>query len=208
MLETMKLTLAVLCALLALPAAALEFADWSWEDGLLGDSIDGDVFAYDGTIYPGYLCDACRDPEDHAIDYAAFAYNGYWGEDPWMRETRLGMPFRIYNLLGQWVVVWFEDMIFDTPSLLPNTLDVRIRLPDGKVIKITLLQDGPDIPIGADDTAEATPSCGCTGGDDSEGDDDYTEPEEYEFPEYEPTGSVEIIDPDENGEFPEWMEEL
>ncbi|MDX1498749.1 MAG: hypothetical protein R3176_02555 [Woeseiaceae bacterium] len=88
--------LAALLFAAAVPGAEVD--DWSWEDGLLGDSIEGDVFDSPAGEYPGILCDQCRDPAEFLIDFAAVAYNGWWGESPWIRDTRLGMPFRVYNL--------------------------------------------------------------------------------------------------------------
>ena len=205
----MQIIIAALVALTGTQAAAIEFHDWSWEGGLLGDRIEGDVFDDDAN-YPGYLCDRCRDPEDHPVDYAAVAYNGYFGETPWMRDSLLGIPFRIYGLDGRWIAVWFEDVLFDMPSFLPNTLDIRIRLPDGRIVTVTVLQDGPDMPVGSDESGDSGSSCDCGGGGGGdEGDDDYTEPDDYEPPDVDdPEGIVEIIDPDDDGEFPEWIEEL
>ncbi|NIL94998.1 MAG: hypothetical protein GTO71_11335 [Woeseiaceae bacterium] len=149
---------------LAIMSAAAPADDWSWQDGLIGDSIEGDIYADED--YPGYLCERCRDPFVYAIDFAAFAYNGYWGENPWMRSSRLGIPFRIYNSQGQWVVAWFENLLFDSFTLLPDTLDVVLRLPSGEVVSITVLEGGPDMPVGSssgDDAPEST-SCFCLWG--------------------------------------------
>jgi len=178
---------------------------WSWRDGLLGDgSRRGDVFA--DERYPGYLCEECRDPYEHPMDFVALAYNGYFGDDPWMWESQLGMPFRIYNLDMQWVVVWIEGIFFDSLTFLPDTLDIRVRLPNGQILTFQVLQDGPDLPIGdPNPEAEATDSCGSSGG--GEGEDGYGDPDaglpEPEDPP-EPTGVVSLVDPDEDGEFPEW----
>ena len=166
----------------------------------------------DGYFYPGWLCQACRDPADHPEDFAAFAYNAYFGSDQWAFGSRLGIPFRIYTLEGQWVVVWFEDFLFDGISLLPNTLDVRIRLETGEIITITLVQGGPDLPVGDDATAAAPAPCDCDGEAFDEGE-DYLEDEglgdeDFEWEEADPEGFVEILDPDENGDFPEWDEEI
>ncbi|HSG59544.1 MAG TPA: hypothetical protein VLA06_08440 [Woeseiaceae bacterium] len=171
---------------------------------------DRDIYEDDGYSYPGWLCTACRDPADYPADFAAFAYNAYWGSDNWAFSSRLGIPFRVYNLEGQWVVVWFEDLFFDLPSLLPNTMEIRIRLETGEIITITVVQGGPDLPVG-DDTAAEPAGCECDGeeSEDAEDgiDDDFVD-EYYGWDEWEPEGYVEIIDPDENGDFPEWIEEL
>jgi hypothetical protein len=172
---------------------------------------DHDIFEDDGYFYPGWLCETCRDPLDHPGDFAAFAYNAYFGSDHWAFDSELGIPFRIYNLAGQWVVVWFENFLFDGISLLPNTLEVRIRLETGEVVTITLVQGGPDLPVGDEATTEPAP-CSCGGADSEDGDetieeDDFTAEDDFwDEPEYD--GYVEIIDPDENGDFPEWEQEV
>lgn len=171
------------------PVFAIEF------DELAEDVLD------DG-FYPGFLCPDCRDPMQYPADYAAVIYNGYFGEDPWLLESTLGVPFRIYNLNTDYVVIWFEGVFFDAPSLLPDLMDIRIRLENGVVITLTVMQDGPDMWIGERDENDG-------GGSDGD-DDDYEERDEeveVEIDESDGTGYVEIIDPDENGEFPEWEEE-
>lgn len=189
--------------------AAIELPEWSWRGGFFGDPTEGDVFS-DEPGHPGYACVACRDPEEFPVDFAAFAYNGYLGENPWMFESQLGIPFRVYNLEMQWVVVWFEKLLFDSPTLLPDTVEVHLRLPTGEIIVVTVLQSGPDLQVGISDApADTEPvscSCGGTGGGGDDG--DYADPDDYEPPEIEPMdGVVEILDPDENGDFPGWEEE-
>lgn len=191
---------------------ALEHDGWTLEGGFTGGTIEGDLYDSPAGDYPGFVCDLCRDPADHVIDFAAFAYNGVWGEDRWMDTTRLGTPFRVYNLDLDWVVVWFEDVLFDMPSLLPNTLDIRVRLATGEILTITVLQGGPDLPVGSleADGADAVEACGCTGdGGGADGEDDPGLTEEAEWPEFDDSyGTVEIVDPDADGEFPPWEEEL
>lgn len=223
MLKLESFAVLLLAALATAPAAAIQMDDeastgpdeaeteadgWSWEDGLLGDSIDGDVFTDDGRVYPGYGCPDCRDPAAFPIDFAAFAYNGFWGEKPWMRESRLGVPFRIYNLKLGWVAAWFEDVYLDHFTFLPNTMKIHVRLPNGQILTFTVLQGGPDMPVGNQDP-DAEPGCSCGGdGDAGEADDGPAADEgiEWEPPDY--VGSVEIVDPDEDGELPPWEEEL
>ena len=62
------------------------------------------MFEEDGRLYPGWLCEWCQTP----ANYAAFAYNAYWGDNPWAWGSILGIPFRVYNLDGEWVGIWFE----------------------------------------------------------------------------------------------------
>jgi hypothetical protein len=176
--------------------------------GALEMSVDYDVFEDDGGVYPGWLCEACRDPADHAFDYAAYSYNAYWGEDPWAFESRLGMPFRVYNRDGEWVVVWFEQFLLDSISLMPSTMDVLVRLPTGEIVTFVVLKNGPDMLVGEPDpvTEFDTGETSDGGGDDEE---DYADDEEsYEYEEPELNGIVEILDPDDDGEFPDWLEEL
>lgn len=191
------------------PVAEVE-GDWSWRDGLLGDgSSRPDPFA-DGENIPGYMCEECRDPNEHPMDFAAFAFNGFFGNDPWMWDSKLGIPFRIYNLDMHYVVVWFEGMIFDSITFLPDTLDIRLRLQSGQILTFTVLQNGPELPIGDPDPdpPEVTGGCGC-GSDygSGEGEDEYSDPDEGlpEPPDTpDPSGVVTIVDPDEDDEFPEW----
>ena len=203
----------LLVVLMLLPGVAtaihyIQPADWSWRGGLIGPAIEGDVFGNDPG-YPGFFCEDCRDPEKFPVDYAAFAYNGYWGDDPWMFDARLGIPFRIYNDRLDWVVVWFEYSFLDSLAFLPDTLDIRIRLESGKILTVTVLQGGPDMPIGSSEPAPLPESCTCDGGDGGESDDSYTDPDDYEMPDIDPViGTVEIVDPDGYGEFPTWEEEL
>lgn len=179
---------------------------WSWRDGLLGDNPDyGDIFD-DDVLYPGVLCHICRDPNEHPMDFAAAAYNSYFGEEPWLRDSQLGIPFRIYNLELQWVVVWFEGIAFDGISFLPNTMTVHIRLQDGQILTFNVIQGGPDLPVGDPnpEPEDGGNSCSCDYGGDGEGEDDYTEPDEGLPEPPDPSGRVGIEDPDEDGDFPEW----
>ena len=140
-----KVTALALVALLGTDAQALDRPE------------DHDIYEDDGYLYPGWLCAACRDPADYPEDFAAFAYNAYWGTDNWAFSSRLGIPFRVYNLQGQWVAVWFEDVFLDVPSLLPNTMDIRIRLETGEIVTIRPSGNAPELRayVEADDLARA-----------------------------------------------------
>jgi len=192
---------ALLCAIALYCAPAVAIS--------LDDRAD-DVF--DAGFFPGFVCDLCRDPQQHPEDFAAFAYNAYFGDDPWMWDSQLGIPFRIYDLHLHWVVVWFEGVLFDAPTLLPNLMDIRLRLESGIVVTFTVLQTGPDMPIGERDPGSGQPSAGGdSGGGGGEGDDDYEEADDaadFELDADDYFGSVEIIDANEDGEFPDWEEEL
>lgn len=169
----------------------------------------------DGNV-PGWGCIECRDPAEHPEDFAAFAYNAYFGSDPWASSSRLGMPFRVYNMQMQWALIWFEDIVFDLPSLLPNTMDIRVRLPSGQVITITVIQGGPDLPVGPPveppNIGPDGSACTCGGGGGGEADDSGDAGDDGETgSEADDTGGqgvVDILDPDEDGEFPDWENEL
>lgn len=169
----------------------------------------------DGVV-PGWGCIECRDPTEHPEDFAAFAYNAYFGSDPWASSSRLGMPFRVYNMHMQWVLIWFDNILFDLPSLLPDTMDIRVRLPSGEVITITVIQGGPDLPVGPpvvppNISPDGSP-CTCGGGGGGEADDSDELPDDGD-PGSEVDGPgrhgvVDILDPDEDGDFPDWENEL
>ena len=168
---------------------------------------DHNIYEDEPTIYPGWLCVDCRDAGEHPGDFAAFAYNAYFGEDPWAFGSQLGIPFRVYNLELQWVAIWFENVLFDLPSLLPNTMEIHVRLQTGEVVTFTVVQGGPDLPVGGDDPVSDPGGCGCGGGgseDDHDEFDEFEEPWDFESP--EPDGIVEIVDPNDDGEFPPWEE--
>jgi hypothetical protein len=152
----------------------------------------GDVFEEDGRLYPGWLCEWCQTP----TNYAAFAYNAYWGDNPWAWGSILGIPFRVYNLDGEWVVIWFEKFLIDMPSLLPNTMLVKIRLRSGEIVTIEVLQDGPDLMTGSTATSS-------TGGGGS-----LTSSYSLGLPVVSGSyGVVTIVDPDPDGNFPAVDEE-
>lgn len=136
---------------------------------------DADIYDADGMV-PGWLCEPCRSPSEYPTDFAAFAYNAYWGPNAWAWDSTLGIPFRIYNRRLEWVVVWFEDVLFKVPSFLPDTMQIKLRLPTGEVISIEVIKGGPEMPIGVDEEPGVPSySCGCMAGSGSGG--SYLEPE-------------------------------
>lgn len=163
-------------------------------------------------IPPGILCDRCRDFDEYPMDVVAVIYNAFFGDDPWLFDSNISFPIRVYALDRSWVLVWFEGIFFDVPTLLPDLMDVVVRMPDGQVLRFTLMQGGPDLPFG-DPYVPPQPgsagNCGCGGGGGGD-DDDYEEPEDLEDIEFDDDrdGVVDIIDPDEEGDFPEWEEEV
>lgn len=149
---------------------------------------DLEDIVYDNGYLPGIICHACRDPSEYPEDYAALIYNGFFGEDPWLSGWRLGLPIRIYDADMNYVLVWFDGVLFDPPSLLPNLMEIHVRLPNGVIVTLIVLQDGPDMPIGGDQNGPSggsTSPCNCDG----DGDNDEDE------------------DPYENGKIPEWKRE-
>ena len=174
------------------------------------DTEDVDVF--DNDFGPGIVCDDCRDPYEYPMDYVGLAYNAFFGDEAWLFDSNVSWPFRIYNLDGDWVAIWFEDLLFDMPSLMPNLMEVMLRFENGQVMLYTVLQDGPDMQVGAEtesDSESGSADCDCDeGGEDS--DDEYEDPEEeweWDEEESERTGDVEIVDPDEDGEYDDFWEE-
>ena len=182
--------------------------NWSWDTGLLGGPVpEGDIYAADES-FPGLMCVGCRNPQSYPVDFAAFAYNTYYGDDAWGWELKLGIPFRIYNFAGEWVVIWFENILLDTYTLLPDTMTIVVRQRTGEILRLEVLEEGPDMPIG---TLDPATSCACGGdgggGGDGDGYDDMVD-DPSDIDDDGPTGVVDIEDPDENGEFPDWAEEL
>ena len=177
-------------------------------DALAIDRRDNyDIYEDEPGIYPGWLCPECRNPLEYPEDFSAFAYNAYFGEDPWAFGSDLGIPFRVYNLDLQWVAIWFENFLFDMPSLLPNTMEIHVRLRTGEVVTFTVVQGGPDLPVGGVTTIAEPGGCSCGdggGGEDYDEFGDHEEPEDFEPPEYD--GVVEIVDPGDDGEYPPWEE--
>jgi hypothetical protein len=120
---------------------------WSW----VTEGSDGDVYSAD-VLFPGLLCVDCRDPDRYPVDFAAFAYNAYFGENPWGWGLKLGIPFRVYNLAGEWTVIWFENVLLDRISFLPDTMTIVVRLQTGRILRVEVLEEGPDMPIGGSDS--------------------------------------------------------
>ncbi len=148
----------------------------------------GDVFEDDGTRYPGWLCTVCRTP----ANFAAFAYNAYWSDSAWALGSRIGVPFRVYNLAGDWVVIWFEDFLFDIPTLLPSTVMIKVWLRSGQIVNVEMVKGLSALPIGGSGTGSVT---GGSGGGTSGGGPALVVTSSA-------TGVVSIIDPDKDGNFP------
>jgi len=184
--------------------------------GDAGDTPDlGDpVLSYDpfDGKYPALVCMECRDPISNNVDFGNFAWNAVWGPNRTIGlwdDYAIGGMLKVVNSQGQYVLVWFSDYLhmFGYPT---NTMLINVRIPNGQVLIYAVLQVGAELPVGeqAGDPWEPEPGDGGADGEDDPdtGDDsDYG----YEPPETDPPrGTVEILDPDDNGEYPDWFEEL
>ena len=177
---------------------------WSGATGWLGDpGPAGDIFAAD-EFFPGLMCGECRDPGTYPVDFAAFSFNAYFGESAWGWGMQLGIPFRVYNLAGDWAVVWFKHVFMERYSFLPDTIIIVVRLRTGEILRVEVLEQGPDMPIGY----LGPNTSGDSGGDDGDDYDDLNDDDSGDMEIDEHTGTVEIEDPDEDGKFEDWLEEL
>jgi len=177
------------------------------DDTEFGDEGVAEVRYFWADGVPGALCVACRDLNEYPMDAVAFAYNGFFGEDPWLRDTAIGYPFPVVTFDLNFVIVWFENVLFDIPGLLPNLMDVKVVMQNGQILTFTILQDGADLPVGSQPKPYEGSSSGSGGGSDDDYDaDGFVDDLDYDLD--DPAGIVEILDPDEDGEFEDWMEEL
>jgi len=172
-----------------------------------GASVSTDPFAAD---YPVLLCLACRDPMSDSVDFGNFAWNAVWGPNrtPGLWDQFApGAMLKVMNAQGQFVLVWFSDYIhmFGYPT---NTMHINVRLPNGQVLTYAVIQVGIELPVGSVAADTTDPGAG---GEGSDGEDDayWNDGADYEYPEPDqPDGIVEILDPDDYGEYPDWFEEL
>lgn len=161
-------------------------------------------------------CGQCRNPYEHPDDYVNFAYGQIYRDYGWMDFDQAD-DFYIINPDG-FVVYTDVDFIMQgldifglrLPIWPTNVIHISLALPDGTLYttRRSVFHRTLPVPTSQDpapvDPREADSSGGGEGVDEPEGDD-----EEWEIPEIERSGKVEIIDPDENGDFPEtdWCEE-
>ena len=161
-------------------------------------------------------CDACRDANRFPEDVVNFAFNQIYGPDAWMTFDEAD-DFFVTNLLGQRVYVdadfvfdGFDLGGFDLPYLPRYLLQFTLALPRGTIYVAhrSVFQTSLPVPASLDNTTDGT-SDSSTGGGGEDGDEDWdSDPDEWQEPEFDdPVGTVEIEDPDENGEFEEWCEE-
>ena len=161
-----------------------------------------------GIIYYAFnLLEEIDQPGEWYLDRNKGVLYIYPPSDPSKATVEIGMLSEPMISAKGVSDVRFEGLAFDGLTLLPETFDIRIRLESGQVITITVLENGPDMPIGEPNPGD---SGGAEADDDEFVDDDYaddSDPFLWE-PEDEPEGVVEIIDPDEDGYFEDWHEEL
>jgi hypothetical protein len=160
------------------------------------------------------LCEECRDPDRYPDDWANFAFNQVYGDEAWMDFDEAD-DFFIYNLRGDRVYVDIDYImkgfnVFgqELPLWPQNKLSIELALPNGKILKYIRSIFMHPMPVPApggpnDDSSESDDSSG------GEADDDYGAAEDDGLPEpgIDNRGIVEIVDPDEDGYFPEWCEE-
>jgi hypothetical protein len=160
-------------------------------------------------------CERCRDPYEHPDDYVNYAYDQIYGDDGWMDFDQAD-DFYISNPDGFVVYVDVDfvmhglDFLGTSLPLWPTYfLQIAVVLPNGNIYTTQRSVFHRTLPVPtSQDPAPAGPTEGGDGGDEGV-DDPEDDDEEWEPPEIERNGRVEIEDPDENGEFAdtEWCQE-
>jgi hypothetical protein len=165
------------------------------------------------------FCEMCRDPLRYPDDWANFAFNQVYGDKAWLDFDEAD-DFFLVNRRGDRVYVDVDYVmkginVFgkELPLWPKNKLQIELALPNGRIVTYLRsifmyplpVPSGSDTGTGSDNTSSGDGS----GGHGGEGDDDYDTEDDYNHPEVEPNGIVDVVDPDENGEFPdtEWCEE-
>ena len=161
-------------------------------------------------------CDDCRDPLQYPEDWANHAFNQVYGDDAYLTFDEAD-DFWLYNPRGDRVYVDVDFIMTGLNFLgqkLPlwptNTIQITLALPDGTLMSFqrSVFHDHLPVPspTGSGDDNATTTSGGDNGND---GVDDEPYAEDEEMPEIEREGTVTIVDPDENGDFPEpeWCQE-
>lgn len=162
-------------------------------------------------------CEQCRDPYEHPDDYVNYAYDQIYGDDGWMDFDQAD-DFYISNPDGFVVYVDVDYVMhghqlfgLSLPIWPTNLLQITLALPNGTIYTTLRGVFHRTLPVPtSQDPAPSKPGGGDNG--DNEGVDDPEDDgddEEWELPEIERYGTVEIEDPDENGDFPDadWCEE-
>lgn len=168
-----------------------------------------------GVVY----CEDCRDPLRYPDDYVNFAFNQVYGNPGWMNPDQAD-DFFIQNPDGYRVYVDIDFMMhgirlfgIDLPIWPDNMLQISIALPNGLIyvaVRSIFMTPLPVPSIYGSGLEEPEPApvneSGEEGVDELEGPDpeDPIDPNDIEF-----VGTTSILDPDEDGEFPDadWCEE-
>jgi len=163
-------------------------------------------------------CERCRNPYEHPDDYVNFAYDQIYGDDGWMDFDQAD-DFYITNPDGHVVYVdvdfvmhSFEFLGTSLPIWPTNLLQIVLALPNGNIYTTHRGVFHRTLPVPT--SQDPAPGGSSESGDGDDGgdegvDDPEIDDEEWELPEIERIGRVEIEDPDENGDFldTEWCEE-
>ena len=161
-------------------------------------------------------CERCRTPYEHPDDYVNFAYGQVYGDEGGMDFDQAD-DFYISNPDGfvvdvdiDYVMHGFSLVGLSLPIWPSNMLQIAVALPNGTIYttRRTVFHRTLPVPTSQDPTPSYPAGDADNGG--NEGvDDPEDDDEEWELPEIEREGRVDIEDPDENGEFSEtdWCEE-
>jgi hypothetical protein len=164
-------------------------------------------------------CAACRDPLRYPDDWANFAFNQVYGDRAWMTFDQAD-DFYVFYSGGDRVYVdvdfvmhSFRFLGIDLPVWPRYLLSIELALPNGKVVRYlrSVFQHPLPVPSPAPPRNNRGSSSrgGDEGGDDGVDDEHFDDGEPIEWPETDYSGRVDIVDPDEDGEFPgtDWCEE-
>ena len=165
-------------------------------------------------------CDACRDPVEHPEDYVNHALNQIYGPDAWMTVEEAD---DFYIESPEALLVYVDvDFLFlgidllglDLPLWPTNMLQFTLGLPNGEIYVAARSIFQAPLPVPANAYNEPPEPDEESSGDGADGGNDGVDEEsgdeerdDDEWPEVERTGRVEIVDPDEDGNVPEWCEE-
>lgn len=164
------------------------------------------------------FCDECRDPLRYPDDWANFAFNQVYGDEAWMDFDEADDFYlvnrnkdRVYVDVD-YVMKGFNVFGKELPLWPKNKLQIELALPNGRLVTYIRSIFMHPLPVPSSSSGDGrfnNESSGDGGGNAGEADDDDARGDDYEHPEVERNGVVDIVDPDEDGEFPDadWCEE-
>lgn len=164
------------------------------------------------------FCGECRNPLRYPDDWANFAFNQVYGEEAWMDFDEADDFFivnrnrdRVYVDVD-YVMKGFNLFGKELPLWPKNKLQIELALPNGRIVTYIRSIFMHPLPVPAGDNeigGSGRDRSDGSGGDAGEADDDHDRADDYDHPEVERNGIVDIVDPDEDGEFPDadWCEE-